>query len=98
MAEDAAQEARQAMPVAEAALARSALAGESRIDDCLSVRAGHLWIEGCDSVELAARFGTPIYVVSENQLRRNARRLVQAFDGQWPGPVRALPSIKASHV
>jgi diaminopimelate decarboxylase len=98
MAEDAAQQARQAMPVAEAALARSALAGESRIDDCLSVRAGHLWIEGCDSVELAARFGTPIYVVSENQLRRNARRLVQAFAGQWPGPVRALPSIKASHV
>ena len=49
-------------------------------------------------MELAARFGTPIYVVSENQLRRNARRLVQAFSGQWPGPVRVLPSIKANHV
>ena len=73
-------------------------AGDSRIDDCLSVRDGHLWIEGCDAVELAARFGTPVYVVSENQLRRNARRLVKAFSARWPGPVRVLPSIKANHV
>ena len=64
-----------------------AVAEGSRIDECLSVRGGHLWIEGCDAVELAARFGTPIYVVSENQLRRNARRLVNAVSGQWPGPV-----------
>jgi diaminopimelate decarboxylase len=70
----------------------------SRIDDCLSVRDGHLWVEGCDAVELAARFGTPVYVVSENQLRRNARRLVTAFASRWPGPVQVLPSIKANHV
>ena len=76
----------------------AALVAESRIDDCLSVRGDHLWIEGCDAVELAARFGTPIYVVSENQLRRNVRRLARAFSGQWPGPVRVLPSIKANHV
>ncbi len=76
----------------------AALVTESRIDDCLSVRGDHLWIEGCDAVELAARFGTPIYVISENQLRRNARRLARAFAGPWPGPVRALPSIKANHV
>jgi diaminopimelate decarboxylase len=74
------------------------VADELRIDECLSVRGGHLWIEGCDTVELAARFGTPVYVVSENQLRRNARRLVQAFSSQWPGPVRVLPSIKANLV
>lgn len=70
----------------------------TRIDECLSVREDHLWIEDCDSVELAARFGTPIYVVSENQLRRNARHLVRAFSSQWPGPVHVLPSIKANHV
>jgi diaminopimelate decarboxylase len=75
-----------------------ARAGDSRIDECLSVRDGHLWIEGCDAVELAVRFGTPVYVVSENQLRRNARRLVTAFSSRWPGPVRVLPSIKANHV
>ncbi len=73
-------------------------AAQARIDQCLSVRDGHLWVEGCDTVELAARFGTPIYVVSENQLRRNARRILRAFSHQWPGPVRVLPSIKANHV
>ncbi len=70
----------------------------SRIDDCLSVQDDHLWIEGCDTVDLAERFGTPLYVVSENQLRRNARRLVRAFSSHWPGPVRILPSIKANSV
>jgi diaminopimelate decarboxylase len=82
------------MPVTNEAGAAAAMP----IDECLSVRSGHLWIEGCDTVELAARFGTPVYVVSENQLRRNARRLVRAFSDQWPGGVRVLPSIKANHV
>lgn len=62
------------------------------------MRGDHLWIEGCDAVELAGRFGTPLYVVSENQLRRNAHRLVQAFSDHWPGPVNVLPSIKANNV
>jgi diaminopimelate decarboxylase len=79
-------------------MGEQAVAGDPRIDDCLSVRDGHLWIEGCDAVELADRFGTPVYVVSENQLRRNARRIASAFSSQWPGPVRVLPSIKANHV
>jgi diaminopimelate decarboxylase len=82
----------------EALVSEAGTAAATRIDECLSVRAGHLWIEGCDTVELAARCGTPLYVVSENQLRRNARRLVQAFSGQWPGEVRVLPSIKANNV
>jgi diaminopimelate decarboxylase len=69
-----------------------------RIDDCLTVRDDHLWIENCKAAELAARFGTPIYVVSESQLRGNARRLVSAFSSRWPGQVRVLPSIKANHV
>ncbi len=79
-------------------MAETAVTTGDRIDECLSVRAGHLWIEDCDVVELAERFGTPVYVVSENQLRRNAHRLVSAFAGRWPGPVRVLPSIKANHV
>ncbi len=68
------------------------------IDECLSVRGDRLLVEECDAYELAERFGSPIYVVSENQLRRNARRLVRAFAEQWDGPVQVLPSIKANHV
>jgi diaminopimelate decarboxylase len=69
---------------------------EERIDDCLSVRGGRLAIEELDAGELAARFGTPLYVVSEDQLRRNARRYRAAFAERWPGPFRLLPSIKAN--
>jgi len=67
------------------------------LDGCLSVRDGHLFVESCDAVELGERFGTPLYVVSEDQLRRNARRFVEAFGSRWPeGPVHVLPSIKAN--
>jgi len=73
------------------------VAGLVRIDDSLSVRGGHLFVEGCDAVELARRFGTPVYVVSEDQLRRNVHRFAAAFTEAWPdGEVRLLPSIKAN--
>jgi diaminopimelate decarboxylase len=69
----------------------------TQLDDCLSIRDGHLFVEECDAVELAQRFGTPLSVVSEDQLRRNARAFVAAFGDAWPeGPVRILPSIKAN--
>ena len=70
----------------------------SAIDECLSVREGHLFMEDCDTVELATRFGTPLYVVSGNQLRRNAQRFVRVFSDRWDGPVNILASIKANHV
>jgi hypothetical protein len=41
--------------------------GDGPIDDCLSIRNGALFIEGCDSTKLAARFGTPLYVMSAEQ-------------------------------
>jgi diaminopimelate decarboxylase len=67
------------------------------IDDVLSIRNGHLFIEDCDAVEIARRFGTPVYVMSEDGLRRNVRRFLRAFRERWPeGPVHVLPSIKAN--
>jgi diaminopimelate decarboxylase len=69
-----------------------------RIDDCLSVAAGRLQIEDCDVGALAERFGTPLSVISEDQLRRNARRFTRALAAAWPeGPSRVLPSIKANY-
>ncbi len=68
----------------------------SRLDDCLSVRAGSLYIEGSAAEALAERFGTPLYVVSEDQLRRNASRFKDAFGSRWPGGFLLLPSIKAN--
>lgn len=68
------------------------------MDEALSIRGGHLWIEGCDTVDLASRFGTPLYVVSEDQLRRNVRRIRAVLEQAWAGPVQVLPSIKANFV
>jgi diaminopimelate decarboxylase len=69
-----------------------------RIDDCLSLADGRLQIEGCDASELAERFGTPLSVISEDQLRRNARRFTRALRAAWPeGETRVLPSIKANY-
>jgi diaminopimelate decarboxylase len=69
-----------------------------QLDECLSVGDGRLFVEGCDAGALADRFGTPLYVVSEDQLRRRARSFGSAFGAAWPhGPVRVLPSIKANY-
>jgi len=40
---------------------------------------GHLEIGGCDAVELARRFGTPLYVMDEELIREQMRRYVAAF-------------------
>jgi diaminopimelate decarboxylase len=72
--------------------------GIEKLDDCLSIRDGRLFVEECAAEELARVFGTPLHVVSEDQLRRNARRFRQAFERRWPGPFLLLPSIKANSV
>ncbi len=68
------------------------------IDEMLSVADGHLWIDGCDTIDIAAQFGTPLYVLSETHLRANCRRLRAAFERHWGvGPVDLLPSLKANY-
>jgi len=70
----------------------------ARIDKVLSIRDNHLWMEGCDTVELAEEFGTPLFVMSETQLRSNYRAIKAAFQSAWSwGPVEVLPSIKANY-
>ena len=39
---------------------------------------GHLEVGGCDAIELAREFGTPAYVVVEDDLRARARTFLQA--------------------
>jgi len=71
-------------------------AGTVQLDECLSIRDGALWIEECRVRDLAERFATPLYVMSENQLRRNARKIATEFSSRWPGDFLLLPSIKAN--
>ncbi|PTX50868.1 diaminopimelate decarboxylase [Melghirimyces profundicolus] len=50
------------------------LRGTSRINE-----RGHLEIGGCDTVELAEQFGTPLYVMDEQMIRSRMRAYVEAF-------------------
>ncbi len=40
---------------------------------------GHLMIGGCDTLDLAAEFGTPVFVYDEEHLRARCREAVAAF-------------------
>lgn len=46
--------------------------------------AGHLEIGGCDAVELAETFGTPLYVLDEATIRRKARAYRETLDRLYP--------------
>lgn len=46
--------------------------------------AGHLTIGGCDALELAERFGTPLYVFDEEDLRQRCRELRREFEARLP--------------
>ncbi|SFJ90197.1 diaminopimelate decarboxylase [Thermoflavimicrobium dichotomicum] len=50
------------------------LHGTSRIN-----ARGHLEIGGCDTVELAQRYGTPLYIMDEALIREKMRAFVDAF-------------------
>ncbi|MGE5602160.1 MAG: hypothetical protein ACM30E_03865, partial [Nitrososphaerales archaeon] len=68
-----------------------------RIDDCLSNRAGRLYVEECNTLDLLVEFGSPLFVFSEDQLRRNVRRFAHSFAAGWPdGPVVVMPAAKAN--
>jgi len=46
---------------------------------------GHLSIGGCDAVELAREFGTPLYVMDEEQIRGICRDYYDHFMAKYPG-------------
>jgi len=46
--------------------------------------AGHLEMGGCDTVQIAKSFGTPLYVLDEAKIRSNCRQYVQSFQKYYP--------------
>ncbi|GGF75762.1 diaminopimelate decarboxylase [Paenibacillus albidus] len=56
------------------------LHGTSRIND-----AGHLEIGGCDVTELKAEYGTPLYILDEQLVRRRCREYMEAFTASGLG-------------
>ncbi len=45
---------------------------------------GHLQVEDVDATQLAEKFGTPVYVISENQIYANVKRWHAAFTSRYP--------------
>jgi diaminopimelate decarboxylase len=56
---------------------------------------GHLILGGCDTIELAKEFGTPAYVVAEEDLRARARAFVQAGEQAGHEDFHVLFAAKA---
>ena len=70
-----------------------------QIDSFWSIKSdGHLYVEEARAANLAREYGTPLYIVSENQLRVNFRRFHKAAEEYWPeNEVIVLQSIKANY-
>lgn len=59
-------------------------------------REGHLTIEGWDTTQLAHKYGTPLWIVSETTLRGNYKRIKRAFGDTYPSLSIAY-ATKANH-
>ncbi|MFC1994660.1 diaminopimelate decarboxylase [Chloroflexota bacterium] len=53
-------------------------------DTALVTASGHLAIGGCDLVQLADEFGTPLYVFDEATLRATCVEFRREFEGRYP--------------
>lgn len=58
---------------------------------------GNLWIEDCDVKELADKFGTPLFLISESQFRHTYRGFRDAFRKHYPGEVAILFANKSNN-
>ena len=51
---------------------------------------GHLEIGGCDTVELAAEYGTPLYIMDEGQIRSNCGKYRETLAKCYPNSMVAF--------
>jgi diaminopimelate decarboxylase len=66
------------------------------ISEALTInKEGNLEIGGCDTLELVKRFGTPLYVMDEQLIRKNCRLYKNALDKYYNGKGLVLYASKA---
>ena len=70
-------------------------AGTLRPRTILENREGTLYVDGVSTVELAAKFDTPLYVMSERRIRENYRRIYGTLS-RYCGEVKVYYSAKAN--
>jgi len=64
------------------------------LPDTAAVNKGHLAIGGCDTVDLAGRYGTPLYIFDELTLRHNCMRFVAEYGRRYQ-ETRVIYAAKA---
>ena len=68
-----------------------------KLNPNLSIRDGRLFIEEMDTVEIAEKFGTPLFVVSEKILVENYHAFQNSFQKYYPeGRIRVMAAVKAN--
>jgi diaminopimelate decarboxylase len=75
-----------------------AAATRSVYPEASSVHAGRLSLGGCDAVALAREFGTPAYVMAEDDLRARAREFRTALEAHHGGEGEVVFASKACPV
>lgn len=66
------------------------------VNDCLNVNEkGHLTIGGCDTLELAKEFGTPLYVMDEDTIRNTCKSYVNSIKTHYDGKGLPMYASKA---
>jgi diaminopimelate decarboxylase len=58
---------------------------------------GNLWVDGCDVADLAAKFGTPLFIISERQFRYTYREFRDAFRKHYKGSSEILFANKSNN-
>ena len=56
---------------------------------------GHLFVGGCDTVSLAGKYGTPLYVIDEDKVRHSMRKFREIMQKYFPAGSRVLYASKA---
>lgn len=66
------------------------------VSDCISLNErGHLTLGGCDTVELAKEFGTPLYAFDENEIRKNLCEFRESMNENYGGNGLVVYASKA---
>lgn len=65
------------------------------MNNSLSVKDGHLYIGGADTVALAREYGTPLYVFDEQAIRQACRDFKNSIDRYYDGNGMTLYASKA---
>ena len=65
-------------------------------DNITTGQNGHLFFAGQDTVELARQYGTPLYLLDEDQIRENCRVYTKAFQKHFGPGARPLYASKAN--